>query len=160
MTGARSSETRNLQWADVDFKDRNFSLTDTKNRVPVTLPLPDHISTLLRERSQTEGALFPPRFDPRKSIQRVIDGSGVEFSPHDLRRTFITIAESLDLSAYTIKSLVNHKMTGDVTAGYVIQTPERLKAPSSHIENTILRLAGVNTGSVLQLPLEVRHVNT
>ncbi len=29
---------------------------------------------------------------------------------HDLRRTFITIAESLDISAYAVKRLANHKM--------------------------------------------------
>ena len=38
---------------------------------------------------------------------------------HDLRRTFITAAESLDISAYAVKRLVNHKMSWDVTAGYI-----------------------------------------
>lgn len=47
----------------------------------------------------------------------VIRESGVTFSLHDLRRTFITVAESLDISAYPVKRLVNHKMSRDVTAG-------------------------------------------
>ena len=46
--------------------------------------------------------------------------SGVPFTLHDLRRTFITIAESLELSQYAIKHLVNHKTPNDVTAGYII----------------------------------------
>lgn len=32
-------------------------------------------------------------------------------------RTFATIAEGLDLSAYALKRLLNHKMNNDVTAG-------------------------------------------
>jgi hypothetical protein len=33
----------------------------------------------------------------------------VAFSLHDLRRTFITIAESLGFPAYTLKRLLNHR---------------------------------------------------
>lgn len=46
---------------------------------------------------------------------------------HDLRRTFITIAESLDISAYALKRLLNHKMNNDVTAGHIIIDAERLR---------------------------------
>lgn len=62
----------------------------------------------------------------------VIKESGVHFTVHDLRRTFITVAESLDISAYALKSLLNHKMSNDVTAGYIIKDAE---AAWPHAEN-------------------------
>ena len=64
-------------------------------------------------------------------------------SLHDLRRAFITIAESLDISAYAVKRLVNHKMSGDVTAGYIIADVERLRKPMQNITDYILKVAGV-----------------
>jgi hypothetical protein len=44
------------------------------------------------------------------------------------------IAESIDISAYALKRLVNHKMTNDdVTAGYIISDGERLRKPMQQI---------------------------
>ena len=43
-------------------------------------------------------------------------------------RVYITIAESLDnISAYTLKRLLNHKSSNDVTCGYIILDIERLR---------------------------------
>jgi len=70
----------------------------------------------------------------------VIKRSGMTFTFHDLRRTFITIAESLDISMYSIKRLVNHKMGHDVTAGYIIPDAERLRAPMQKITDFLSHL--------------------
>ena len=51
--------------------------------------------------------------EQRKQMANVIQESGVTFTIHDLRRTFITIAESQDISAYSLKHLLNHKMNND-----------------------------------------------
>ncbi len=32
----------------------------------------------------------------------------------------ITIAEGIDIPYYALKRLVNHRMSGDVTAGYIV----------------------------------------
>jgi integrase len=42
------------------------------------------------------------------------------FSEHDLRQTFETVAESLNISYYTLKRLLNHKTSNDPTAGYIL----------------------------------------
>ena len=52
-----------------------------------------------------------------------------DFTLHDLRRTFTTVAEHLDVSYYALKRLLNHRMSGDVTAGYVVKDVERLRGP-------------------------------
>ncbi len=58
--------------------------------------------------------------ESRKTMIKITEQSGVEFTLRDLRRTFITIAESLNIPAYALKRLLNHKMNNDVTAGYII----------------------------------------
>ncbi len=55
---------------------------------------------------------------------KVAELAEVNFTVHDLRRTFITTVESLDIPAYALKRLLNHKMNHDVTAGYIIMDVE------------------------------------
>jgi hypothetical protein len=76
-----------------------------------------------------------PIEEPRRFVHRVREDSGIGFIIHDLRRTFITIAESMDISLFAIKALVNHlSNTGsDVTAVYVQFTTERLRKPMQQI---------------------------
>ena len=62
---------------------------------------------------------------------------------HDLRRTFATIAESLDVPSYALKALLNHKSGNDVTGGYLVITTERLRDPMQKIESYILKAAGI-----------------
>lgn len=69
--------------------------------------------------------------------------SGIHFTVHDLRRTFITIAEGLDVSAYALKRLMNHKMNGDITAGYIVTDVERLRKPMQQITDYFLKCMGV-----------------
>ena len=75
--------------------------------------------------------------EPRNAVSRVSDISGVPFTLHDLRRTFITIAESLDIPAYALKRLLNHKDPNDVTAGYIVSDVERLREPMQRITDFI-----------------------
>ncbi|MEW8348241.1 MAG: site-specific integrase [Candidatus Thiodiazotropha taylori] len=160
FTGARREEAASLKWEDINFQAKAFRLTDTKNREVVDLPLPEYVAARLMERKGRKrvGWVFPAKAgrtgylsDPRKSIAIVREASKTTFSPHDLRRTYISIAESLDLSVYTIKALVNHKVTTDVTAGYVVQTPERLAKASKRIESEILRIADINSGNIVHI---------
>ena len=52
---------------------------------------------------------------------------------HTLRRTFETTAESLDISYYALKRLLNHSMGTDVTSGYIVTSTERLREPMAKI---------------------------
>lgn len=99
------------------------------------LPLSDFLIEMLEDRSKSPKSeyVFPGEHggrqsDPRPQVLEVTENSGVTFVPHDLRRTFATVAESRDLSWKTVKALLNHKMEDDVTAGYVVSEAERLRA--------------------------------
>jgi len=145
FTGLRRTEAAQLRWEYVNFEDQTFTIPDTKNGESHTLPFSDFIESMLTRRYQSRQGhfVFPSDSrtgyiqDPRKAILKVSELSGVDFRLHDLRRTFITIAESRDIPAYALKRLLNHKDTTDVTAGYIISDVTRLKEPMQKIEKFI-----------------------
>lgn len=152
FTGLRREEAAHLTWNMIDFQAKTLTILDPKNRENHTLPLSDYICTLLikNKAKAINNYVFPGDgkaghiVEPRKQIKRVIDESGISFTPHDLRRTFVTIAESLDIPAYALKRLLNHKSSGDVTAGYIVADVERLRKPMQQITDFILETAGIN----------------
>ena len=146
FTGLRRNEAASLAWEQIDLKAKTLKLIDTKNHENHTLPLSDYLCELLTERKKnaTGNFVFPGEgvagylIEPRKQVHKVIKASKIQFALHDLRRTFITMAESLDISAYAVKRLANHKMNGDVTAGYIITDVERLRKPMQAIADFLL----------------------
>jgi integrase len=151
FTGLRRQEAAQLQWKQIDLKAKTLTIIDTKNREQHTLPLSDYLYDLLsnRRKKAISPYVFPGSgatgyiVEPRKQIAKVIESTGIEFTVHDLRRTFITIAESLDIPAYALKRLLNHKMSQDVTAGYIVMDVERLRKPMQQITDFLLSSMGV-----------------
>jgi integrase len=151
LTGLRRQEAASLRWDQVDLKAKTLRIADTKNNVPHTLPLSNHVRQLLQKRLECKDSpfVFPATsasghfMESRKQIGKVVASSGVSFTVHDLRRTFITIAESLDIPAYALKRLLNHKMHNDVTAGYIVSDVERLRSPMQKITDYILKRMGI-----------------
>jgi len=64
-------------------------------------------------------------------------------SAHDLRRTFVTVAEGADISPMALKALVNHALGNDVTSGYVQMTTERLREPAQRVADRLRALCGI-----------------
>ena len=152
FTGMRRGELMKLRWENVDLQSRTLHLPTTENGDPLNLPLSGFLADLLIERKQrSEGSLwvFPGPsvsghlVETKKFLLRVSTGSGVTFTLHDLRRTFITIAESLDVPYYALKRLLNHRANGDVTGGYIVVNAERLRGPVELVAARILELANV-----------------
>lgn len=147
FTGLRKNEAAQLKWENTDMKGKTILIPDPKNRETHMLPLNDYLYTMLRDRWQCRtneyvfsdnGKKHPYLYDVRPFIDQVIRVSGVKFMLHDLRRTFLTIADAQDISAYAIKRLANHKTQSDVTAGYIIADVERLRDPMNKICQFIL----------------------
>ncbi len=150
LTGMRRGELMALRWENVDLDARTLHLPKTKNGDPLNLPLSTYLAELLAERKRRANGspyVFPgPGRDghlkeTKKFLKRVEAGSGVKFTLHDLRRTFITIAESLDVPYYALKRLLNHRASGDVTGGYIVVNAERLREPVEQVAARILELA-------------------
>ncbi len=160
FTGMRRREIAGLRWENVDLRGRTLTVPKTKNGEPLTLPLSSFLARLLMERKLLVGGspfVFPTRSatghvaEVKSFTRRVGERCGVEFSAHDLRRTFITIAESLDIPAYALKRLLNHRAAADVTGGYIVIDVERLREPVERIARHILMLV-----LVADLPVQMR----
>jgi len=144
--GFRSTELLTLQWSHVDLKDKNITLYDTKNgtnhRLPIPLALVPFI-TLLKEVTGGYKWVFAgdkpdrPMAIPAKPMKAVTKASKVEFSPHDCRRTFATIAEAVNLPMSMIKRLMNHVTTNDVTGGYIVTEEETLRQAINKVADYI-----------------------
>lgn len=161
FTGLRKLEAAKLKWTDIDFKGNTFTITDTKNSKPLTLPLSRFTFKLLDQRKKNSGEspyVFPAEgkvghfVNPADYAKKVINRCGIEFSVHDLRRTFITIASRM-VTAYELKMLVNHSSGGDVTHGYIIPDVENLRQPMQRINDHILRLCQGGHGKLIPLPV-------
>lgn len=154
FTGMRRQEGLSLKWENVDFQEKVITVPETKSGRPLVIPMSEYVCALLEVRKKrTEDSIwvFPSRgktghlVEPKKSVAWVGNKSGVTFMLHDLRRTFITIAESLDISAYAVKQLVNHGSGNDVTAGYIIMNVDRLREPMQKIAEYIIAKIGGQT---------------
>lgn len=153
FTGLRREEANRLKWVNVDFDARTILIANTKNHQNHILPLSDFLYSLLQRRKQNvvNEYVFPSESkkghltEPRKAMLKIVQLSGIEFTVHDLRRTFITIAESLDIPVYALKRLLNHKTNGDVTAGYIVMDVERLRAPMQIITNYLVQSMNIST---------------
>jgi integrase len=146
LTGCRAKEAHTLTWADVDLEDASVVLRDTKNHTDHRLPLPVQLLERLKARkAESFGeVVFCSRLGKatgktafQYAILSVAERSGIPFSPHDLRRTFASVAEIVGIPAYTIKKLLNHAGGADVTAGYIVLPVQALREPMQRIADYI-----------------------
>ena len=160
FTGLRRQEAMKLRWDQVNLKAKTLTVIDTKNRNPLTLPFGTFILKLLKDRKSkaTDSPfVFPGSgktghlVESKYQTAQVTKESGIKFCLHDLRRVFINTAESLDISSYAVKQLVNHSVNGDVTAGYMVSDPERLRKPMERIETHLLRLCRKDKAKVVNI---------
>jgi len=151
LTGLRRNEAAQLTWANINFDDSYLKIEadKSKNHQEHRLPLSDKLSQILKDRFDASDKINPYVFPGRSgvnthlveskfSVAKVVQKSGVQFMVHDLRRTFLTIAEGLDVPHYALKRLANHKDNSDVTSGYIVNDVERLREPMQQITNFIM----------------------
>ena len=154
FTGLRRTEALSLPWTQVDFADKTFRITETKNNRVLELPMTDFIHDLLLKRKEITGGkgyVFPGTgkktrhlADPRKAVEAVQKSTGLNVGLHDLRRTYVTIAAALGVNPYTIKDLVNH-ISGnqDITHSYVVRDVENLRDAAQKIATYMQQQMGM-----------------
>ncbi|WP_262964267.1 tyrosine-type recombinase/integrase [Methylobacter psychrophilus] len=165
LTGTRKDESAKLQWADIDLIDNSYILRDPKNGRPMQLPLSDYLTDMLttRKANSTSPFVFPGDgvrgylVEPKRQLAKIIEKTDMPFAMHDLRRTFVTIAESLDISSFAVKALVNHKSADDVTSGYIQMNVERLRKPMQTITDFILKSAALKDADVVEFKVAARE---
>ena len=105
LTGMRFGETRKLKWSYVDFENRILTVPRelTKSDREHRLPLSDFLVALLKKRyiyrKHSEWVFQSARLKDKPIsggvgiARRVRAKSGIKFTFHDLRRTFLTMGE-------------------------------------------------------------------
>lgn len=154
FTGLRRREAASLKWDMVDFAERVVRLpgASTKSGRKLDLPMTSFVFDLLvARRAQGRGDFVFPASgksghiaEPKFPLRAVAAECGTYVSAHDLRRTFVTVAESCDISYSSLKALVNHSLgKSDVTAGYIQMTTERLREPAQRVCDRLMVLCGI-----------------
>jgi integrase len=153
FTGLRREEAAGLTWDRVDMDKRTVRFENTKNGQDHALPLTDHLFEIVRRRREACPSGCPWVFpspakasrghlaEPRYIADEIMAKSGLKFRIHDLRRTFISVAEELGIPSYTLKRLLNHASNGDVTAGYIVSSVDKLRPHMERITDHLLALS-------------------
>ena len=148
LTGFRREECESLTWSNIDLKYGRITLVDAKYREPYILPMGDFLFALMTKRyaQATNEWVFPSAKSTTGHIvniskvrQKINKSCGIEFSFHDLRRTFGTIVEKLNYEQYTIHRLLNDKNDDrDRTRDFVQVSDSKLREAMNAIEDIIL----------------------
>lgn len=156
LTGMRFGESRKLEWTHVDFQEKilNVPREITKSDREHRLPLSEFLVDLLKKRfvyRKNSQWVFPsirlrgkPISQGSGMVHKVRAKSGIFFTLHDLRRSFLTMGERLDVPPYALKQLVNHSVSNDMTGRYLVLDIERLRSHMSRITNEFLELLGIS----------------
>jgi len=157
FTGLRRGDATAVRWEHVDFERRLLHLPTPKGGAAraFDLPLSEHLVSLLRRRqkdpaatdyvfpSETGGHILAPRHRRNPVLKR--------YGPHDLRRTFATVASDLGISPYTIMSLLNHKPESKDILGLHYAQPT-LEAKREAMERISARLLELGKPNVIPFP--------
>lgn len=156
FTGLRRREAAMLKWDHLDFDAKLIRIPaqNTKAKRKLDLPMTDFVRNLLVARrsigKDPSGYVFPSHgkktgyiAEPKFPLDAVAKACNVSVCVHDLRRTFITVAEQAEISPMALKALVNHSLGKDVTEGYVQMRVERLRAPAQKVTDSLKQLCGI-----------------
>ena len=152
-----------LRWDDVDFRLGAIRVPAKRTMAgrKLDLPMSDLVRNILVARQaigrDATGFVFPANSrsgyveEPKFALGLVAEATGIRVTVHDLRRTFITIAESTDIATLALKALVNHSYGDDVTAGYIVGAVERLRGPAQKVADRFKELCSIEASEVERL---------
>ncbi len=131
MTGLRSLEARSLRWDQLELGrgSINIGSAQAKNHEAITIPVnPWLLDQLRKKREECLHDIYVFQHPAARqgyltnlngSVARICKASGVDFTPHDLRRSFATYLDTVGTPFGVIKQLLNHKTSSDVTERYI-----------------------------------------
>ena len=145
FSGLRRNEVLEMKWSDIDFRNHSFTLEDTKNNESHSLPLNFKLDEVLERRKNDSDnpyifqGLKPNSHlhPPKRQMARARKLVRFDFTNHDLRRTFETMAYRLNFNKYTLDKLINHKNSTDITGRYIVLEIDDLREPMEKIAELI-----------------------
>jgi len=127
----RSYNIRHMEWEEIDFKAKEWTIPADKMKMKkeFTLPLPHQVLTLLKElkaNSLSKKYVFPSPIHKDRPLSdnalisalRRMGYTKEEFVPHSFRAMFSTIANEHGKERNVIEALLAHKNGNEVESAY------------------------------------------
>jgi integrase len=154
LLGQRPGEHRRMRWQDLDPKFTWWTIPGefTKNGRTHRVPLTDPAAAILRDLKADHPHpvwVFPSATvdgavrSNTKQAERIRKAAGVEFTPHDLRRTVGTNITGLGFSRFIMQRVLNHAESG---VGIVYDLYEYDREKRQALEAWANRLEQILTG--------------
>lgn len=155
LIGSRPGELLELKWTDVEWKWSSLTLRDKDASKggrdgTRTIPLTPYVAQLLRGLPKRNQWVFssPASANGRLSeanhaLDRVCAVAGVAVTPHDLRRSFVSLSEWLELPAGVIAQIGGHKPSATQERHYKVRPLDLLRVHHQRFEAWILEQAGL-----------------
>jgi integrase len=116
LTGQRIGEAQLANWTDIEGERWLIPAANSKNKKAQWFPITDPINKVLSILPHNRTKIFATRSTTgtQSWLKRWCEREGIDprFTPHDLRRTFVTELNELGVEPYVIEKLVNHSMSG------------------------------------------------
>lgn len=118
LTGARRANVQAMRWEEVNMQRTTWTIPDTKNGSPHTVPLTQEAMAILTERQRTLESefVFPGLgvsghlIEPRKAWLRLLKRAGLDnLRLHDLRRTLGSWQAATGANLSVIGKTLAHK---------------------------------------------------
>lgn len=131
LTGLRPNEAATLKWSNIEFERKRIVLLNTKNGTDHILPMTNLSYALFRYReahAEKSSYVFRIKGESKtgyvtsyqKTLNAICDIAKVDrVTPHDLRRTFATLLNTLGVGYADVKHLMNHSVKDVTTAVYI-----------------------------------------
>jgi integrase len=149
-TGCRVGEILSLQWKDVFLEDGYLQLWKTKTKKGRLVPLSDPLQKLMRnaQNHKINDYVFNSFMDSSNPMAhgtlthtwlqlmeegKFNEGEGERLCIHSLRHTFITVANRIGISPWTLKALVGHSNGSCVTGVYIHHNLQELTQAQTSI---------------------------
>jgi len=156
LTGARREELAAVRWADVDFQWNSLTIRDKAESKggedgTRTIPLTPYVASLLAALPRRNEWVFSsPQSaagylaDPLTPLQAAMRVAGLpNLSPHDLRRSFGSLAEWCEVPTGIVAQIMGHKPSATAEKHYRVRPLDLLRMWHTKIEAWILEQADV-----------------
>lgn len=155
-TGRRRGEASSMQWEHIDFEERVIRLPGhiTKTRNIMAFPMSEFLNDLLKARKEQGiergGWVFPANsktghvMEIKFALGKVREITGFEITAHDLRRTYVTIADSCRVPRSITSKLVGHSSDGSMTGQYSNPDVADLREDVETISLELVKLTEAN----------------
>ncbi|WP_447903771.1 tyrosine-type recombinase/integrase [Pseudomonas serbica] len=155
LIGSRPGELLALKWSDIDWRWHSLTIRDKDASKggrdgTRTIPMTPYVERLLSDLPRRNLWVFssPASATGRISeanhaLDRACAVAGVSVTPHDLRRSFVSLSEWLELPSGVIAQIGGHKPSATQERHYKVRPLDMLRLHHERFEAWMLEQAGL-----------------